>query len=298
MATPIELVAMRRAIALSAFGVGTTSPNPPVGCVILDAVGHVVAEGYHQRKGEPHAEGHALAAAGVLARGGTAVVTLEPCNHYGRTPACHQALVDADIARVVIANLDPTSRGEGGAARLRQAGVDVEVDVLANEARLVLGPWLAGLRTGRPQVTWPYAVTAEGLVKPLSSLADGEALRSAADVVLHDDNSAEEAVPGVHGAGELSLPTGFLSGDPLTVLQALYQSGARTVLLDGGPVLGKRFLDQALVDRLIAYIPATKPSTRPRPELPGMMLPAGLRCVEVTRLNGQVRIQAVADGLD
>ncbi len=83
---------MRRAIALSALGFNTTSPNPPVGCVILDSTGQPVGEGYHLRKGEPHAEVHALAAAGVYATGGTAVVTLEPCNHYGRTPPCHQSL--------------------------------------------------------------------------------------------------------------------------------------------------------------------------------------------------------------
>jgi diaminohydroxyphosphoribosylaminopyrimidine deaminase/5-amino-6-(5-phosphoribosylamino)uracil reductase len=133
---------MRLAIALSAHGIATTSPNPPVGCVILDAAGEIVGTGYHQRKGEPHAEVNALSAAGSRAAGGTAVVTLEPCNHVGRTPACRQALLDALISRVIIAVRDPTSRGEGGAALLRAAGVDVEIGVLADEARLVLGPWL------------------------------------------------------------------------------------------------------------------------------------------------------------
>ncbi|MGH3813162.1 MAG: bifunctional diaminohydroxyphosphoribosylaminopyrimidine deaminase/5-amino-6-(5-phosphoribosylamino)uracil reductase RibD, partial [Pseudonocardiaceae bacterium] len=82
---------MRRAIVLSAFGLGTTSPNPPVGCVILDRDGHIVGEGYHEHKGEPHAETQALAVAGERAGGGTAVVTLEPCNHHGRTPPCRAA---------------------------------------------------------------------------------------------------------------------------------------------------------------------------------------------------------------
>jgi diaminohydroxyphosphoribosylaminopyrimidine deaminase/5-amino-6-(5-phosphoribosylamino)uracil reductase len=97
---------MRRAIVLSAFGLGTTSPNPPVGCVILDADGRFVGEGYHERKGEPHAETQALTAAGEHARGGTAVVTLEPCNHHGRTPACREALIEAGIARVIISIID------------------------------------------------------------------------------------------------------------------------------------------------------------------------------------------------
>ncbi|WP_345409925.1 bifunctional diaminohydroxyphosphoribosylaminopyrimidine deaminase/5-amino-6-(5-phosphoribosylamino)uracil reductase RibD [Nonomuraea salmonea] len=113
---------MRRAIALSALGLGTTSPNPSVGCVILDEDGRVVGEGFHRRKGEAHAEGNALAAAGPEARGGTAVVTLEPCNHVGRAPACRALLIEAGIARVVVAVIDPTSRGEGGVAALRQAG--------------------------------------------------------------------------------------------------------------------------------------------------------------------------------
>lgn len=117
---------MRRAIALSAAGLGTTSPNPPVGCVLLDADGQIAGEGYHERKGEAHAEAQALAAAGQRARAATAVVTLEPCNHRGRTPACRQALIDAGVRRVVIAVTDPTSRGEGGTAALRAAGVDVE----------------------------------------------------------------------------------------------------------------------------------------------------------------------------
>jgi diaminohydroxyphosphoribosylaminopyrimidine deaminase/5-amino-6-(5-phosphoribosylamino)uracil reductase len=139
MATDREIHAMRLAVALSAHGLGTTSPNPPVGCVILTGDGEIAGTGYHQRKGESHAEVQALTAAGSRAAGGTAVVTLEPCNHVGRTPACRQALIDARVARVVISTLDPTSRGEGGAAMLKAAGVDVEIGVLADETRLVLG---------------------------------------------------------------------------------------------------------------------------------------------------------------
>ncbi len=100
--------------------------NPPVGCVILDTNGHLVGEGYHERKGEPHAETQALAAASDRAGGGSAIVTLEPCNHFGRAPPCRQALIEAGVARVIISVMDPTSRGEGGAAALRRAGVDVE----------------------------------------------------------------------------------------------------------------------------------------------------------------------------
>jgi diaminohydroxyphosphoribosylaminopyrimidine deaminase/5-amino-6-(5-phosphoribosylamino)uracil reductase len=163
MASAHELAAMRRAIALSAAGLGTTSPNPPVGCVLLDPAGQIVGEGYHERKGEPHAEAQALAAAGPLADGGTAVVTLEPCNHQGRTPPCRQSLIDAGIRRAVVAVIDPTSRGEGGVTVMRQAGIDVETDVLADEARIVLGRWLAGLEKRRPVITWPYLITGHGV---------------------------------------------------------------------------------------------------------------------------------------
>ncbi|MDG9678931.1 hypothetical protein [Micromonospora sp. DH14] len=117
--------------------------------------------GFHRRKGEPYAEAHALNAAGVAARGGTAVVTLELCNHVGVTPACRQELIDAGISRVVIAVMDPTSRGEGGASMLAAAGIEVETDVLRDEALTVLEPWLtAAVRRG-PYLTWVFALDGE-----------------------------------------------------------------------------------------------------------------------------------------
>ncbi|WP_370670762.1 bifunctional diaminohydroxyphosphoribosylaminopyrimidine deaminase/5-amino-6-(5-phosphoribosylamino)uracil reductase RibD, partial [Kribbia dieselivorans] len=106
-ATPTEVEAMRRAIELSRLALGRTSPNPVVGCVILDAAGEIAGEGFHAQAGRPHAEVEALRAAGASSRGGTAVVTLEPCNHTGRTGPCTQALLDAGIARVIVAVTDP-----------------------------------------------------------------------------------------------------------------------------------------------------------------------------------------------
>lgn len=113
MDTAADTTAMRRAITLAARGLGSTSPNPVVGCVVLDATGHPVGEGFHQRAGGPHAEIHALRAAGEKARGGTAYVTLEPCNHTGRTGPCAQALIEAGIARVVYAVGDPNPQATG-----------------------------------------------------------------------------------------------------------------------------------------------------------------------------------------
>ncbi|MBO3745482.1 bifunctional diaminohydroxyphosphoribosylaminopyrimidine deaminase/5-amino-6-(5-phosphoribosylamino)uracil reductase RibD [Streptosporangiaceae bacterium NEAU-GS5] len=153
---------MRRAIGLAARGLGTTSPNPVVGCVILDAAGQVAGEGFHAYAGGPHAEVMALREAGERARGGTAYVTLEPCDHTGRTGPCSLALLDAGVARVVIAVADPNPVAAGGAARLRAHGVEVITGVLAAEAERGNAAWLTTIRLGRPHVTWKYAATLDG----------------------------------------------------------------------------------------------------------------------------------------
>jgi diaminohydroxyphosphoribosylaminopyrimidine deaminase/5-amino-6-(5-phosphoribosylamino)uracil reductase len=169
VATPAEIAAMRRAVRLAARGRTTTLPNPVVGCVVLSPAGVPVGEGWHERPGGPHAEVVALAMAGELARGATAVVTLEPCAHTGRTGPCVQALLDAGIARVVVAVPDPSAEAGGGIDRLRAAGVDVEVGVGAAEAAAVNEPWLTAVRLGRPFVTWKVASTLDGRV----AAADG-----------------------------------------------------------------------------------------------------------------------------
>ena len=160
---------MARAIELAALGHGGTGPNPVVGCVVLDAGGRVAGEGFHAYVGGPHAEIVALREAGERARGGTAYVTLEPCDHTGRTGPCSRALLDAGIARVVIAVADPTPRAAGGAARLRAAGVAVTIGPLAEEAERVNAAWLTFARLGRPHVTWKLAATLDGR----SAAADG-----------------------------------------------------------------------------------------------------------------------------
>ncbi|MBU2666755.1 bifunctional diaminohydroxyphosphoribosylaminopyrimidine deaminase/5-amino-6-(5-phosphoribosylamino)uracil reductase RibD [Actinoplanes bogorensis] len=154
--------AMRRAIALAARGLGTTSPNPVVGCLLLDTEGEVVGEGFHAYAGGPHAEIVALAQAGNRARGGTAIVTLEPCNHTGRTGPCSQALINAGVRRVVIAVDDPTPVAAGGAVTLRAAGVQVETGMRRREASEGNVAWLTAVRRGRPYVTWKFAATLDG----------------------------------------------------------------------------------------------------------------------------------------
>ena len=160
---PVDLEgAMARAVDLAGRALGRTSPNPVVGCVILDADGRLVGEGLHERAGGPHAEVAALADAGDRARGGTAVVTLEPCRHTGRTGPCAQALVDAGIARVVIAVPDPTETAGGGADLLRQQGIEVVEGVGRAAAAHGNRAWLQAMATGRPFVTWKLAATLDG----------------------------------------------------------------------------------------------------------------------------------------
>lgn len=207
--------AMRRAIGLAARGLGSTSPNPVVGCVITDAAGTVVGEGWHQRAGGPHAEVHALRAAGDAARGGTAYVTLEPCNHTGRTGPCAQALIAAGITRVVYAVSDPNPQAGGGSVTLRAAGIEAEAGLLEAEAESGNIAWLTSVRLGRPHVTWKYAATLDGrsaaadgssrwITSP-ESRADVHRLRAEADAVLVGGGTLRAddphlAVRGIEGA--------------------------------------------------------------------------------------------------
>jgi diaminohydroxyphosphoribosylaminopyrimidine deaminase/5-amino-6-(5-phosphoribosylamino)uracil reductase len=210
-----DITAMRRAVELAARGLGATSPNPVVGCVVTDASGHPVGEGWHQRAGGPHAEVHALRAAGVLARGGTAYVTLEPCNHTGRTGPCAQALIDAGISRVVYAVGDPNPQATGGADTLRAAGIEVSQGLLAEEAEAGNTAWLTSVRRGRPFVRWKYAATLDGRsaaadgtsrwITSAESRADVHRLRAESDAVVVGSGTARAddphlAVRGVEGA--------------------------------------------------------------------------------------------------
>src|SRR5262245_20436503 len=164
VSNPVEVAAMRRAIALAARALGSVSPNPAVGCVVLDPARNVAGEGFTAPPGGPHAEIVALRAAGDRARGGTAISTLEPCDHYGRTPPCSRALIEAGVARVVYAVDDPVSGHGGGAATMRAAGIDVEAGLLVAEASRGNEAWLTAVRLGRPFVTWKFGASLDGRV--------------------------------------------------------------------------------------------------------------------------------------
>ena len=170
-----EVDALRRALVLAASPEARLGPNPRVGCVLLGADGVVVAEGFHRGAGTAHAEVDALARAGSAARGATAVVTLEPCNHTGRTGPCVEALIAAGVARVVFAQVDPNPVAAGGAASLRSAGVvvlggaDAVGEDLVAQAVALNEPWTFAVTHGRPFVTWKAASTLDGRV----AAADG-----------------------------------------------------------------------------------------------------------------------------
>ena len=175
-----DRAAMARAVALAGKGLTTTHPNPRVGCVIARGE-RVVGEGWHERAGEPHAEIHALRAAGPEAAGATVYVTLEPCSHHGRTPPCADALIAAHVARVVFAVADPNPRVNGrGAQILRNAGIQVASGLLEWEAAELNPGFLKRMRTGRPWVRLKLAMSLDGrtaLANGASQWITGEAAR-------------------------------------------------------------------------------------------------------------------------
>lgn len=264
---------------------GTVSPNPPVGAAILAADGELVGRGATRPAGGPHAEVMALREAGAHAEGGTAVVTLEPCNHQGRTGPCTQALIDAGVTTVHYCQPDPNPVATGGAEYLRSQGVNAECLHQQVEA---LVPWLTALRNNRPSVTLKFAQTLDGFTAALdgsSQWITGEQARRH----VHGDRAKRDAIIVGTGTaiadnpsltardGDRDLPTqprrvviggrslaghatnlhrlGFeqYRGIPDT-LGRLWNTGARDVLVEGGAHLASGFLEAGLVDHIQAYI--------------------------------------------
>jgi diaminohydroxyphosphoribosylaminopyrimidine deaminase/5-amino-6-(5-phosphoribosylamino)uracil reductase len=283
--------AMRAAIEQADRVKGRTYPNPPVGAVILDSDGEVAGVGTTSPAGGPHAEVLALRRAGSRAIGGTAVVTLEPCGHFGRTPPCVDALVAAEISSVVYSVSDPNPIAAGGAARLAEAGITVTAGVLADSVSGgPLREWLHKQRTGLPYVTWKFATSVDGR----SAAADGTSQwitseaartdvhrrRAAADAIVVgtgtifvDDPKLTARLPGgglaadqplrvVVGEREISPDAKVLNDDsrtmvirthdPHEVIRAL--SDRTDVLLEGGPTLAGAFLRAGVIDRILAYV--------------------------------------------
>src|SRR3954449_11066972 len=220
-----ERAAMSRALELAQSPGVPLGPNPRVGCVLLAADGTTIAEGVHRGAGTPHAEIDALSQAGEQARGATAVVTLEPCNHTGRTGPCAPARVEAGVPRVVVALADPNSLARGGAETLRAGGVDVESGLLGEDARAVNRAWSFAHQEGRPFVTWKLATTLDGRsaavdgtsrwVSSLPARRDTHRLRAECDVMLVGTNTVDVDDPELTVRDELDQAVG---GQPLRVV--------------------------------------------------------------------------------
>ncbi len=192
---------MRAALLLAERGLGRVAPNPAVGCVVVDAAGHLVGRGWTQPGGRPHAETEALRMAGDRARGGTAYVTLEPCSHHGKTPPCADALVAAGIQRCVVALWDPYPEVDGrGIRRLKDAGIAVELGLLRDEAAEVNAGFLTRVVSRRPMVTLKLASSLDGRIATASgdskwitgelARAHGHRLRATHDAIMVGSGTA------------------------------------------------------------------------------------------------------------
>src|SRR5688572_17427995 len=283
-------MSLERALQLADNGRGSTHPNPVVGAVVVRD-SEVVGEGWHERKGGPHAEIVALEAAGERARGAVLYVTLEPCRAFGSTPPCTQAVVDAEVAKVVAASLDPNPAAGGGLEELRAAGVDVELadGDLALQARRQNEAWRTWISEGRPFVTYKAAITLDGRVTfPGSRWVTGEEsrrrvheLRAASDAVAVGTGTVRADDPGldargvdavrqprrlVFGSGPLREGSELeLLSEPLEdELARLAEQGVQSLLLEGGPTLATAFLHADLVDKLLLFVAPRLSGSGPR----------------------------------
>jgi diaminohydroxyphosphoribosylaminopyrimidine deaminase/5-amino-6-(5-phosphoribosylamino)uracil reductase len=238
---------MRIALEESAKGVGRTSPNPPVGAVLVKG-GRIIARGYHKKAGTAHAEIVALEVAGPRARGADLYTTLEPCDHYGRTPPCSQAIIEAGVRRVISASSDPNPKVNGkGIARLRRAGVEVLTGVLQPEADKLNRPFFKAISTGMPYVTLKAAVTLDGKLATAtgdSRWVTGETarawvhrLRDQVDVILVgsntvrlDDPKLTTRLPGGGGKDAVRVVVDSRLSLKPTYTVFTQRSSARTVL--------------------------------------------------------------------
>ena len=305
---------LERALELAERGRDTAHPNPVVGAVVVRD-GEVVGEGWHERKGGPHAEVNALRAAGEQARGATLYLTMEPCAHHGSTPPCTQAVLEAGVARVVAGSLDPNPEAGGGLELLREAGVDVEhADLFA--ARAQNEAWRTWVAQRRPFVTYKVAATLDSRVAaPGGRWVSGEEsrrlvheLRAVSDAVAVGMGTVRADDPRLDARGvdaprqprrlafgrgplpagsELELRTGPLRDE----LEALGSEGVQSLLLEGGPTLAAAFLDEELVDKLLVFVAPTLAGAGPT-AFGRREFPATLRRLTARRIGDDVLLSA------
>jgi diaminohydroxyphosphoribosylaminopyrimidine deaminase/5-amino-6-(5-phosphoribosylamino)uracil reductase len=287
-----ERHAMQRALALAVTPGVPLGPNPRVGCVLLGPDGTTIAEGFHRGAGTAHAEAAALAEAGDAARGATAVVTLEPCNHTGRTGPCSEALVAAGVRRVVYAQPDANPVAVGGAGRLREAGIEVVGGVMIEQAQAINRAWTFAVARRRPFVTWKFATTLDGRsaapdgtsrwVSSRAARLDTHRLRGLCDTMLVGTGTVEVDDPELTVRDEVDEPVAvqplravmglrdlapdrrifndraetihLRTRDPEEALARLHELDRQHVFLEGGPALARAFLSARLVDEVVAYV--------------------------------------------
>jgi diaminohydroxyphosphoribosylaminopyrimidine deaminase / 5-amino-6-(5-phosphoribosylamino)uracil reductase len=300
-------VSLERALELAERGRGTTHPNPVVGAIVVRA-GEVVGEGWHERKGGPHAEIVALDAAGERARGATLYVTMEPCAHHGTTPPCTDAIVAAGVAKVVAGSLDPNPEAAGGFEVLRAAGVEVE-HTDSFEARAQNEAWRTWVAQRRPFVTLKLALTLDGRVAiPGTRWISGEQsrrrvheLRAQVDAVAvgmgtvrADDpqltarDVGPQKQPRRLAFGGGPLPEGseleLCSGELEDELHALAADGVQSLLLEGGPTLAESFLRADMVDKVLLFVAPTIAGAGPAFQ-PKLEVPVRLQRLKVERVG-------------
>jgi diaminohydroxyphosphoribosylaminopyrimidine deaminase / 5-amino-6-(5-phosphoribosylamino)uracil reductase len=306
-------MSLERALELAERGRGTTRQNPVVGAVVVRD-GEVVGEGWHERKGGPHAEVAALEAAGEVARGATLYVTLEPCRTFGRTPPCTVAVLDAGVARVVVASLDPNPEAGGGLEELRAAGVDVELaeGKVAELARRQNEAWRTWIAERRPFVTYKAAISLDGRVTvPGSRWVSGDEsrrrvheLRAASDAVAvgmgavradnprldaRDVDAERQPRRLAFGSGPLPVDSELelLSGPLEEELARLAEEDVQSLLLEGGPTLATAFLRAGLVDKLLLFFAPRLSGAGPR-FLGDLEAPLEVHGVEVEQVGQDV----------
>lgn len=304
---------MRRALELAERGRWTVSPNPMVGAVVLAGTGEVAGEGYHRRAGDPHAEIHALKAAGERARGGTLVCTLEPCCHTGRTPPCTRAITESGLARVVAAGLDPNPQVAGrGVEELRRAGVEVEVGLLAGEAAHLNEVFFHYTRTQRPFVVLKAAATLDGKIAlargQRSTLtgavarervhrlrAEADAILVGVETVLIDDPLLTCRLPEFEGRSPLRIVVDSSGRTPLDA-RLLYSKGEAPVAI---AVTGRCSDERARRLRSAGAEVWVLPERDGRVDLPRLLEFAGGREITSLVVEGGAQINAsfLAEGL-
>ena len=276
--------AMAHAIECARLGLGKTFPNPIVGAVITTATGELISEGFHQ--GGDHAEVIALNAAKEIPAGSILYVTLEPCNHHGKTPPCVDAIIKSGIKKVVYAVADPNPAAAGGAERLRAAGIEVQSGIGEEEARLVNRAWLTKMELGRPHITWKIASTMDGKVAASDGSSkwitgelartDVAQMRSQVDAIVTSTSTViaddplmtskgfgKDPVRIVMGTTEIKAGAQIFNDSAETVLvksrdlkeliTLVNERGFNQLLIESGPTFGTALLREDLVDEIVLF---------------------------------------------